>query len=398
MFDQFYVCPRALTRHYSAPLLEERRDFLADLAKRGLSRQRCRSIAQALLLIMNDLRLAHRSGETITTDEIKQTIDHKFRYQVAIRWLRFLGRLKEQPSTDSPFAEKINTFTQYMKHEQGLAPETIRFRCWLLPRLLNRLKVENGSLREVTPGHIDDALRGMLDEGKYARMTVRDWAGSLRVFFRYAESQGWCRKGLTDSIQGPRIYSQASLPLGPSWDEVRQLFVMTEGDRPCDIRARAILMLLAIYGLRNKEVTRLRLDDFDWEHELLTVSGAKTQRVRTWPLNRSVGDAVLRYLKEVRPKAPHREMFLTLYTPFRPLKGTWPIVAWRMRSISPSLTHHGSHALRHACATRLLDRGLTLKEIGDHLGHLDPDTTRIYAKVDIARLREVADFDMGGLL
>jgi integrase len=157
-------------------------------------------------------------------------------------------------------------------------------------------------------------------------------------------------------------------------------------------------MLLAIYGLRDGEVCRLRVNDFDWEREILTVRSSKTHRMRTWPLNRSVGDAVLRYLKEVRPKSSYRETFLTLYPPFRPLNSTWPIVAPRMRSINPSLPHHGPHALRHACATRLLDRGLTLKEIGDHLGHQDPDTTRIYAKVDLVGLREVADFDLGGLL
>jgi len=379
-------------------LLKERRDFLAHLADQGFSRERCRTIAQALLLIVNDLRLARRSDESITRDEIKQTIDDRFRYQVAVRWLQFLGRLKEQPSAVSPFATEINAFASYMQHERGLASVTIRLRCWLLPRILNRLKIENGSLREVTPGHIDEALQEMLGEGRYSRVTVRDWAGALRVFFRFAESQDWCRKGLADSIQGPRIYSQSSLPWGPSWDEVRQLLAMTEGDRPADIRARAILMLLAIYGLRNGEVTHLRLNDFDWERELLTVTGSKTQRVRTFPLIRSVGDAVLRYLQEVRPKSSHREMFLTRCTPFRPLNSTWPIVAYRLRSINSSLPHHGPHALRHACATRLLNRGLTLKEIGDHLGHLDPDTTRIYAKVDLVGLREVADFDLGGLL
>jgi site-specific recombinase XerD len=63
-----------------------------------------------------------------------------------------------------------------------------------------------------------------------------------------------------------------------------------------------------------------------------------------------------------------------------------------------SLPHYGPHALRHACATHLLERGLSLQEIGGHLGHHDPDTTRIYAKVDLTGLRQVADLDLGGLL
>jgi len=70
----------------------------------------------------------------------------------------------------------------------------------------------------------------------------------------------------------------------------------------------------------------------------------------------------------------------------------------RWRALGVELPHYGSHTLRHACASHLLEQGLSLKEIGDHLGHRHPDTTRIYAKVDLASLRQVADFDMGGLL
>ncbi len=59
--------------------------------------------------------------------------------------------------------------------------------------------------------------------------------------------------------------------------------------------------------------------------------------------------------------------------------------------------HRGPHALRHACAQRLLDQGLSLKEIGDHLGHRSPTATAVYAKIDLAGLRQVADFDLEGL-
>jgi site-specific recombinase XerD len=53
---------------------------------------------------------------------------------------------------------------------------------------------------------------------------------------------------------------------------------------------------------------------------------------------------------------------------------------------------------RHACATRLLAEGLSLKEIGDHLGHHSKSATSMYAKVNIAALREVAAFDLGDAL
>ena len=94
-------------------------------------------------------------------------------------------------------------------------------------------------------------------------------------------------------------------------------------------------------------------------------------------------------------------MFLTLRAPFRPLTAA---AAWgrsfsrRLHALGVTLPHYGPHALRHACATHLLEQGLSLKEIGDHLGHQSPETTRIYAKVDLAGLRAVGDFDLEGLL
>jgi integrase len=167
-----------------------------------------------------------------------------------------------------------------------------------------------------------------------------------------------------------------------------------------DIRGRAMLMLLAVYGLRCGELIALRLEDFDWIQETLTVPSAKRQRPRIYPLCRSVGDAVLRYLREARPQLCHREVFLALRAPFGPLHtgaSVYGAVSSRLRALRIKTPHYGPHALRHACATHLLAQGLSLKEIGDHLGHRSPESTRVYAKVDLVALRTVADFDLGGL-
>jgi len=264
---------------------------------------------------------------------------------------------------------------------------------------LDRLHVKDGCLHKVTPYRIDMAFQEMLQSGGYSRKTIQGCATILRSFFRFAEARGWCRKGLAASIQNPRVFSQTSLPLGPSWEDVRRLLAMTEGDKPSDIRARPILMLFAVYGLRRGEVGRLRLEDFDWEHEEFRVVSSKTGRVRTYPLTRSVGDAILRYLQEVRPRSPHRELFLSLRAPIRPLhRSVTDVVRERLESLHVRLPHYGPHVLRHACASRLLAAGLSLKEIGDQLGHVNPESTRIYAKVDLAGLRKVADFELGGVL
>ncbi len=400
MFEQLYEHPHALARHQNSPLADERRRFLIHLAQRGEQPNRLRSVASLLLRMIDRLNLVNRPDERISREEIVQKVTKgRTIISSAVQWLRFLDRLEQPLPPVHPYAMEIDAFVAYMRCERGAAESTIKGRSQFLRRFFAQIQAPNGQFHELTVDRIDEALLGMVNQKGYARGSVCTWASTLRAFFRYAAVQKWCQQALADAIRRPRQFTQASLPSGPSWDDVQRLLKMTEGNRPFDIRDRPILMLLAIYGLRAGQVCQLTLDDFHWEHELLRVVCPKTQRTRTYPLIRSVGDAVLRYLQEVRPKTAHREIFLTLRRPFRPLRAAmFNIVNCRMKLLGASLRHYGPHALRHSCAAHLLAQGLSLKEIGDHLGHQHPDTTRIYAKVDLAGLRQVANFDLGGLL
>ena len=289
-------------------------------------------------------------------------------------------------------------FDDYMRNERGLSAATRKGRRRIIKQFLRKMVAADDPLTILTIRNVDAFLQSLGEEGGYSRASLQMVASCLRPFFRYGATRGWCRDGLAEAIKSPRVYSLASLPTGPSWKDVKRLLALTEGNKPTDIRARAILMLLSIYGLRAGEVMRLRLDDFDWKGELLSVSCSKTRRTRIFPLSRPVGDAVLRYIKQVRPRTHHREVFLTVYGSIRPLRDIYSIVGQRLRRLGVSIPHHGPHALRHACATHLLAEGFSLKQIGDQLGHQDTDSTRIYAKVDISGLRKVADLDLGGLL
>jgi integrase/recombinase XerD len=287
-------------------------------------------------------------------------------------------------------------FDDYMLNERGLSVATRRGRLSVITRFLSKMVAAGDSPTVLTIRDVDAFLQSLGEQGGHSRESLQMVAGCLRAVCRYGATRGWCRTGLAEAIKSPRVYSLASLPTGPSWEDVKRLLALTEGDKPTDIRARAILMLLAIYGLRAGEVRQLRLDDFDWNRELLLVSHSKSRRTRMFPLSRPVGDAVLLYIKEVRPRTRHREVFLTLDG--RPLKDIYMIVSRRLRRLQTDIPHHGPHALRHACATHLLAEGCSLKQIGDQLGHQDADSTRIYAKVDISGLRKVADVDLGGLV
>jgi integrase/recombinase XerD len=253
-------------------------------------------------------------------------------------------------------------------------------------------------LSDLHPADIDHYF---VSEGaqRWCRISASGVASALRSFVRYAASQGACDSRLAETIRGPRVYELESLPFSPSWSDVQKILEDSATDLRRDVRDRAILMLLAIYGMRSGEVASLRLDQLDWHHRVIRLFRLKRRLPKTYPLVLSVAEALARYIDTVRPRTPYQQVFIGLQSPQRPLttSGVYDVVSRRFLALGIRVAYRGPHALRHACAARLVADGLTLKEIGDHLGHRSTSATRTYAKVDLAALREVGDFDLGDL-
>lgn len=417
MFDKICKSSRAIERHLTAPLVEQRLAYLNYCASRGSSVNTLRLEANYLLAIIDclDLKVEGFVSPSDIEAAANRRITRPGQYHhrkdssaakrefiaVAKNWLNFLGRLTRLPIEPCPEANLLEEFVIHLKDERGLSPVTIKRRRLVIEKFLRQVCVHNRSLADLTCSDIHQAISRKAGRSHSVRNTIQVYASDLRTFFRYAEIRGWCAPGLAGTIASPRIYRGENLPAGPSWTDVQRLLSSTKGNDRAEVRARAILMLLAVYGLRVSEVLRLKLEDIDWYNELLIINRSKQhRRTQTYPLSHTVGEAILRYLKEVRPTCPYREVFISLKAPIRPIsRGAigW-IVADRLRPLGLPLKHHGPHALRHACATHLLAEGLTLKEIGDHLGHRSSEATSHYAKVDISSLREVADFNLEGLI
>lgn len=412
MFDHLYKSAAATARHVAAPYAEERARYLDYCVERGDSFAVVLTKASDLLWIVSKLGanpglqltmaeigavvVGGNDGEGICHHNLDSAHVRKRLLDAARSWLRYLGLLCK-PGPIVPFQSRLDEYCQWAKHERGLSDRSIySFRRRIRHFLLWYGTSAERSLLDIRVVDVDAYLGS---QRQWCRVTVRNVVDALRAFFRFGAQQGWCRPDLAGAIQGPRIYALEQLPAGPAWAEVRQLLAGLDPDRPSDIRARAILMLLAIYGLRASEVVQLRLDDIDWERDQLRVPRAKRREPQVYPLLPSVGNALLQYLQSVRHPSPRREVFLTLISPYSPLSrgGLFHVVAARLKPLNVHCTHHGPHALRHACARRLVTEGLPLKQIGDHLGHRSSSATRIYAKVDLPGLREVASFDLGEL-
>lgn len=418
LFNRLFERRHALKRHTSAPLLQERLMYLQHWANLNATEGTLRRIAQYQLLIMDLLRF--HEVRMVTTHEINEVASKWAKNEKARRrkcafskiakarfindatsWFKMLKCLKEEPEPPIPFENYRSKYVEYMRLEQGLSNETVYGRICLLRDFLINVSQLTNTFAAILPSTIDKVLTKKHDKDGLSRRSIQAYASVVRSFLRYAEGQHWCQKGIAASIKAPRVYRHETLPSSPHWKDVQRLLASSQTDYTTDVRDYAILLLLTIYGMRRSEVAGLKLPDIDWKNEQIYLRRAKRSKPQVFPLSKTVGEAILHYLKEVRPEhCKLKELFITRRSPYQALTAgaIYAIVNRRLKALHLPIKHHGPHALRHACATRLINEGFSLKEISDHLGHQELETTRIYAKVDLTNLRKVAEQNWEGLL
>ena len=313
-------------------------------------------------------------------------------------WLRYLGWWRE-PAVLFSYQTQLDRYVVWMRDERGFTPSTVEQWGRTTKRFLRWCEQTDRQLLFLRAEDIDNFVATQGKE-RWARVSTANTISALRAFLRYAAGEDWCPDRLAESICRPRLYQQESLPYAPDWSDVRRMLADVDTDKPRDIRDRAILLLLALYGMRSGEVAALRLDQIDWAGRTVKLIRLKRRQPQTYPLLPTVAEALARYVDTVRPPSSCQEVFLRMHAPLRALKAgsIFDVANRRFVALGIEAAHRGGHALRHACAVRLLAEGLTLKEIGDHLGHRSTSATSIYAKVNMAALREVGAFDLGDVL
>lgn len=415
MFDTLFRYPAVLRRHRDGPFATERATYLAGLAARGHAPGTLLKCARYCLAVAHALQATpHR--QPFTTSDI-DVLAHAWaagrvegRHAAAPRWphqhfraiatdfLKMLGRWTAPPAVGRPYKKEVDDFVIAEQQDRCRSPRTCHNRRWHVERFLSYLVQRDCELTAVTPEHLDVYFQHAAH--RWSRVSLRSAALALRAWFRHCEARRWVRPGLAAAILVPRVYRDESIPIGPTWDYVARLIKDVDGDTRLQLRNAAILRLLAIYGLRSGEVRRLQVQAIDWASRRICITRSKSSRRDTFPLEPSVERAISRYVAHARPPSDHHTLFLTVRAPFRPLSAgaLYHLVQPRATAADRPQKGRGPHGLRHACARHLIDAGLSFKEVGDHLGHRSPDSTRIYAKVNLAALRLVALEDLGGLL
>ena len=289
-------------------------------------------------------------------------------------------------------------YQSYLREERGYGEKTVENYARNVERFLTERFGSNCvNLRKLKIGEVIGFVQRTARD--HNKIFTKQLVTALRSFLRYLQYRGEIETDWASSIPAVAHWRLAGLPKRLPAEEVERILAGCDRSTALGRRDYAIMLLLARLGLRGGEVVRMQLEDINWASALLTVRSKKGRGWARMPLPTDVGRAIARYLRHDRPACSCRNVFVRIVAPYTRFNSS-AVVGGRVRSAMKragvTSARKGAHVFRHSLASEMLRKGASLDEIGQVLRHKDPDTTAIYAKVDLTALRQLAVSLPGG--
>jgi site-specific recombinase XerD len=283
-------------------------------------------------------------------------------------------------------------YTDFLREQQGSAEATILIREKFVEPFLKSLGniARPSKLFELSAKTIHDYI--IKTASPLHRASKKHLTSSVRSFLRFSHIKGYLKRDLREAVPVIAAWKLESLPKSIPWEDTQKLLTMPDKSTPKGRRDFAVLSLLISYGVRICQVTTLKLQDIYWQEGVICFTSSKHGNALRFPLHKEIAEALLSYLKD-RMQTQFQEVFLTITEPKRPLSKHnhyYSSLTKYYLKAGISSPSKGTRVLRHAFATRLVNQNISIKTISDLLGHRWIETTFIYTKVDVGKLRELA--------
>ncbi len=314
--------------------------------------------------------------------------------------LRRLRIIPAQPPTQpgSTTERLLQDYGRFLAQERGLSPESLANYLPVARRFLARaLGSRTTKLSQLGGRDVNGFI--LREKSTFSPKRVQLITSALRSFLGFLYLRGQLATPLAASVPTVATWRLSELPQFLKPQQVKQLLQSCDRSSPCGRRDYAALLLLARLGLRAGEVVHLCLEDINWSGGEVLIRG-KSAREDRLPLPPDVGSALAAYLQKDRPSCSCRRVFIRMKAPhvgFSSSVAVCDIVRRALLRARLEPERKGAHLLRHSLATQMLRSGASLTQIGQILRHQLPQTTEIYAKVDLAALRAIAQPWLGGV-
>ena len=411
MIEFFYPKPQDLVPLRTGPLAPHLDSFAILLGQQGYcqpeGRHRIRLVAKlSQWLVKRRIRLEqldeHQTAMFLKTRW--KTYCHKggelCTLKLLLRHLRQTGVIPvlRLPLVRSSRDRVVEDYEQFLLQQRGLMAGSVKSYLPVLRRFLKyRFAGHQIRLSQLRAEDADNFI--VQTSARYGRRTLQTVTTVLRGFFGFLLQHGRITTPLANAVPTVTARGLVELPKSLAATQIRKLLKSCDRRQRLGRRNYAILLLLARLGLRAGEVAGLDLEDIDWRSGEVLVRG-KGRRMDRLPLPHDVGRAIADYLKTRRSVGSSRKVFLLAKAPYQGFAGSSSVSELVRRSLVRAQLdppHKGAHLLRHGLATRMLQGGASLTQIGQILRHQLVQTTQIYAKVDLNALRKLAQPWPGGV-
>ena len=402
MINKLFRFPSTIERLRQGPLSEYLDAYAAAVAEQGYSHH---SISRQIVVIADFsrwLKHQHIPVQTLNSKVVDRFLGFRRRQhrvgrgdpKALARMLAMLcqtGVVKQQPPVADNARSRITSEFRFYLEECGRSQATLKNYVPFIDHFLSeRFKSRAPNVAMLRASDVTGYVTRHARQLSPVRASLMVTA--LRSFFRYLRHRGAITTDLASSVPTVPNWSLSTLPRFLPASTVERILKRCNQKTSVGRRNYAILLLLARLGVRAGEVVGLSLDDIDWDSGQITIRG-KGGKSAPLPLPADVGAALAAYLRNDRPPSASRRVFLRHRAPlagFSNPSTLSSIVRRALKHAGVESAHMGAHVLRHSLATSLLRQGGSLDEIGELLRHQSPNTTAIYAKVDVTALHTLA--------
>ena len=330
----------------------------------------------------------------------------RLRESSRLRWLRAIYMLADFNRTgilslrrekrNFVFAEPVRAaFQKYTAYQSsvGMSEAHRQDTCLYLERFSKYLEHQSlSNISELDTQHVHGYVNSL---AIYELPTIYHSVCVLRNILRYLYSEGNITTDLSAVVPKIRYGKKTKIPSAYTKGEIEQMINSIDRGNPKGKRDYALILLAARLGLRASDIANLTFSSFKWDKNIIEVMQQKTKEPVVLPLLHDVGEAIIDYIRYSRPKSDEPFVFLKLNAPNDIMRANsiHGVVYTRLKSAGikiPQGKRHGPHALRHSLASALLENDVPMPVITEALGHSDTDSTSVYMKIDITKLRECA--------
>jgi len=287
----------------------------------------------------------------------------------------------------------MREYLQYLRDEAGLAESTISNRSRYLHDFNGYLEERGIALDNIAV----DTVADFYEQQNYSLAVKHNCNTTLRLFLNHAYDSGVVARDSSYCILPVNYDQQRKLPTTYKEEEIRRMIGAVERASSIGKRDYLVLLLASEFGWRSSDISSFCFDQIDWEENTIGIEQSKTGAYEIYPLLPSIGNAIIDYLKNGRPKSDAQEIIVagechkkgkklsrqSVHAIVTKYMARANICNWKEKK-------HGAHSLRHSLASNLLKKNVSIPIISTVLGHQSTEPTKTYLSIDSLHLRQCA--------